>query len=87
MRLYRKRPIVVEAIQWTGDNLAEVQRFADLFLRVNPTLAEVWVKPEATWVRCPAGHYVIKGVNGEFYPCAPAIFETTYEAVGEEVPR
>ena len=29
------------------------------------------------------GDYIIKGVHGEFYPCAPAIFEKTYEVINE----
>jgi len=31
------------------------------------------------------GDYIIKGVNGEFYPCKPDIFEKIYEKVGEEI--
>lgn len=34
-------------------------------------------------MKASVGDYIIKGVNGEFYPCKPDIFEKTYEEVAE----
>lgn len=41
----------------------------------------VWNEPEGQRIRCPVGYYIIRGVKGEFYPCAPDIFEMTYEVI------
>lgn len=80
---YRKKPVVIEAVQWDGQNFMEIDEFVtaehDTFSRWGivkiPTLEGVMVASE--------GDYIIKGVNGEFYPCKPDIFEKTYELVGE----
>ena len=45
----------------------------------------IWNEPEGQWINCPRNHWVIKGVNGEFYPCDPEIFAKTYEEVEDEV--
>lgn len=89
----QKRPVKVYALQWTGDNLKEVQDFVGLrengeckFLTPEEISgvwneAHVWISAEQDWAKCPVGHYVIQGVSGEFYPCGPDIFDQTYEDV------
>lgn len=80
-RAYRKKPVVVEAIQWTGENHAEMCEFID------PEVFEI--KPKEGLIihtlegdhHASPGDYIIKGVNGEFYPCKPDIFAKTYEPV------
>lgn len=75
---YRKKPIVVEAIQYTGDNLVEVVKFCDkdkvLF---NHYFYIVTLEGN---MRANIGDYIIKGIHGEFYPCKKSIFEETYES-------
>ena len=86
---FRKRPVVIEAVQWTGDNLAEIIAFTGL----HPS-AEKWtwgeyeavVKLEGLKIFTIEGpmmalvnDWIIKGVAGEFYPCKPDIFDKTYE--------
>jgi hypothetical protein len=83
MAKYRKKPVVVEAIQFTGtpESANEILKFAN---------------PNATWyfnqnfinistlegdITANNGDWIIKGVKGEFYPCKPDIFEATYEFV------
>lgn len=83
MSKYRKKPVVIDAIQWTGttESSHEIVKFAS---------------PKATWhfnhnhmsietlegiMAVSVNDYVIKGVKGEFYPCKPDIFEATYEKV------
>lgn len=95
MAQFRKRPVVIEAVQWTGENLAEVVRFAgnNVRLGVEPDgivglsldRLEVFAVKEQTWVCCPIQHWVIRGVADEFYPCAPDVFDKTYDAVNEAV--
>ena len=86
---YRKKPVVIEAIQFTRNNWKEVQRFTNgevhnfctekcpdgkCYCAV-PTLEGCTGATE--------GDYIIRGVNGEYYPCKPDIFEKTYEKVEE----
>jgi hypothetical protein len=88
---YRKKPIDVPAVQWTGDNLDELVNFTNCqFSETSehdragePELtAEVFDKLHSTWVRLRTGDYVLKGTQGEFYPCARSVFEETYEPTG-----
>lgn len=90
---YRKNPVVIEAIQWNGTNLEEVKRFAgnSLEYRICDTAWEVGKGAPHVNIRINTLEgimyvnrcdYIIKGVNGEFYPCKPDIFEKTYELVG-----
>lgn len=94
MARYRKRPIVVDAIQWTGDNLWEVQEFAGggtYFWNLDPVdagddpemTAEVYDKLHSTWVGVYTGQWIIRGIQGELYPCADDVFAETYEEVAE----
>lgn len=92
MAFYKKKPVVIEAIQWTGDNATEIKLFVGKELRVScPPHAmefdkdiprEVYriiiptLEGDMTASKCD---FIIKGVNGEFYPCKPDIFEKTYE--------
>jgi hypothetical protein len=39
----------------------------------------VWNAPEKQWLNVPVGHWIIRGVSGELYPCNPDIFEKIYE--------
>jgi len=83
---YRKKPVVIEAIQWNGENKDEIQNFCGdvvkfkMYDRVSgpPHLV---VKTLEGHMDASIGDYIIRGVQGEFYPCKPDIFELTYEAV------
>lgn len=82
-RRYRKKPVEIEAVRWTGDNHAEICEFID------PECFEIRAK-EGLVVHtlegdhyASVGDYIIKGVKGEFYPCKPDIFEQTYEEVAD----
>lgn len=79
---YKKKPIVIEAMQWNDFNLDEVLRF----LGVNGTLKSrdtILIDTLEGLMKASIGDFIIKGVNGEFYPCKPNIFEKTYEKVEE----
>lgn len=82
-KLYRKKPVIIETVQWTGENLSEVLEFAHPRANyVAGTLAIFTLEGSMT---VSIGDFIIKGVQGEFYPCKPDIFAETYEAVeGEE---
>lgn len=92
---YRKKPVVIEAIQWDGFNLEEVKHFvgASLVYDIYDTAWEVGKAPPKVNMKIKTlegemqvskGDYIIKGVQGEFYPCKPDIFEQTYELVEAE---
>jgi len=81
---YRKKPVVIEAVRWTGENFEEV---ADLveglkgrFIYDESDMSLKLITLEGTMTAMP-GDYIIKGVRGELYPCKPDIFEQTYEPV------
>lgn len=79
---YRKKPVVIEAIKWTGDNYEDVKDFVKENLsKVTFTQYDVEIKTLEGVMVASKGDYIIKGVNGEFYPCKPDIFEKTYEQV------
>ena len=78
---YRKKPVVIEAVQWTGNNHAEMCEFIDPeVFEIIPRVGLVIHTLEGDHHASP-GDYIIKGVNGEFYPCKPDIFAKTYENV------
>jgi hypothetical protein len=80
---YRKKPVVIEAVQWTGDNANEVAWFAEGKAILGVFHDGFDIHTLEGVMRANVGDYIIKGVNGEFYPCKPGIFEKTYEKVGE----
>ena len=77
---YRKKPVVIEAVQWTGDNKDEIRDFIDraMYTFKNGALLILTLEGDH---KANIGDFIIKGVNGEFYPCKPEIFEKTYEIV------
>jgi len=82
---YRKKPVTIEAVKFTRNNFDEILEFTQgkakqftIERRIDgkcfcviPTLEGDHVATE--------GDFIIKGVNGEFYPCKPDIFDKTYE--------
>jgi len=73
---YRKKPVVIEALQYTG-NFDEIEKFVggDSENRNG----ELIVATLEGRLHASNNDYIIKGVKGEFYPCKPDIFEMTYE--------
>ena len=88
MPLYKKKPVVIEAIQYDGNfrcldifSIQEVGKFkVGKEVDGTPYLLIPTLEGE---MKCSKWDYVIKGINGEFYPCKPDIFEKTYEQVWE----
>lgn len=86
---YRKKPIVIEAVQFTGtiNNLEELSNFIDnqelVISYKNPKCAIIKLQTLEGQMTVSLGDYIIKGIQGEFYPCKPDIFVQTYEQVGE----
>lgn len=85
---FRKKPIVIEAIQFTGDlgNRLECLNFDGGIVwgcgpGVDPCPGHLYIGTLEGEMRADAGDWIIRGVKGEVYPCKPDIFAVTYEAV------
>jgi hypothetical protein len=91
---YRKIPVVVDAIQWTGENQREMFDFLTNYEKTddymsasgehfvidhNAVKGGLVIKTLEGEHIASIGDYIIRGVAGEFYPCKPEIFEKTYE--------
>jgi hypothetical protein len=88
MAKYRKKPVVIEAIKFTGWNSTEIEAWMigrlarDKFgIRDAGHIVEIHTL-EGVMDALPMD-YIICGVKGEFYPCKPDIFDLTYEEVSE----
>ena len=79
MARFRKRPVVIEAMQYTGNNLAELRAFVPEELRDNRVGHPLGIHTLEGVMTVSEGDWVIRGVKGEFYPCKPDIFAATYE--------
>ncbi len=83
---YRKKPVVIEAFCFKDDypdTLIALQNFMEREIRVsyeNPKNPVIKIETLEGVMDASIGDFIIKGVNGEFYPCKPDIFENTYEA-------
>lgn len=75
---YRKKPIIIEAIQWNGKNLPEIDNFVGGSLKIEGSCLVIHTLEGD--MEASINDYIIKGVNGEFYPCKPDIFDKTYES-------
>lgn len=83
---YRKLPVVIEAMEWDGSVLAAED--AVDWIRTGGHAAFCWDSSEGRYfviqtlegdMQVMPDDLIIKGVNGEFYPCKPDIFAKTYE--------
>lgn len=78
MAKYRKKPVEIDGIQWTGKNLKEIREFCiycnykDEILTIITTEGDMEAHP---------GDYIMKGTHGEFYPVKEDIFPDTFEKV------
>ena len=81
VKKYRKKPVVISAMQWKGNNRSEIIDFVGnsaIFDRTG--LYIITLEGE---LFASIGDYIIRGVKGEFYPCKSDIFRQTYELVEE----
>lgn len=83
MAKYRKKPVVIEALQWTGkfDRNMSLFVFGKAEIKGTEEPYEMIIHTLEGDMKASVGDYIIKGVNGEFYPCKPDIFAKTYERV------
>lgn len=91
---FRKNPVEIEAIQWTGENEGAVKSFVGKILagvagEIDGFAAEndwyvvgtsLWVEANTSWLPIEIGEWIIKDSRG-FYPCKDDIFQETYSSV------
>ena len=75
----RKKPIVVDVLQYNGDNKEQIKFFVGD--KCEDTITEFGIQTLEGFMKISNGDYIIRGVNGEHYPCKQDIFEKTYELV------
>jgi len=83
-RKFRKKPVVIEAMQFTG--LDSLYVLSPWLSQCNATYRAVFGTPPELEIQtleglmtAQFGDWIIKGVEGEFYPCKSSIFDATYE--------
>ena len=93
MSKYRKKPVVIEAMQWTGENVQDIVKFigelpyaVDEGIIHDPASHTLIIPTLEGAMEASQNDWIIKGVKGEFYPCKPDIFEETYESVENTKP-
>lgn len=90
---YITKPVVIEAVQWTGTNLEEIKSFVDNdslnyetygtdTVTGLPKIAMSIDTLEGT-MTASVDDYIIKGLRGEFYPCKPDVFKKKYDLLAE----
>jgi len=86
---YRKKPVTIEAVEFTGTNYDECIEFCEN--SYCPDSREVGYRDESLIIKtlegemlCNVGDFIIKGVEGEFYPCKPSVFDKTYVALSNQ---
>jgi len=81
MARYRKKPVVIDAIQWTGRNWKTINTFITVKCELFEAGNIIEIGTLEGVMSASPGDFIIKGVNGEFCPCKPDIFAATYEEV------
>lgn len=93
MPFFKKKPIIIEAMQWTGETGSHIG--IDIFMKIFPRQSEIrgtesgnrrlLIPTLEGIMEASAGDWIIKGVNNEFYPCKDDIFRKSYEVVDEKI--
>jgi hypothetical protein len=95
---FRKKPVVIDAMQFTTNNedasptmdaivnwVNKGKGIKDLPAWHNGT--DIFIETMEGVMTATVGDWIIKGIKGEFYPCKPDIFEATYEMVEQWPPE
>jgi len=85
MPMFRKKPVVIEARQLTEENRGELADWCSALSVTKPGYEKgLFIRTLEGDHYARLGDYIIKGVQGEFYPCKPDIFEQTYDLESAE---
>lgn len=78
---FRKKPVEIDAVRWTGNNLDEIAVLIGPATNIFRKYSHLKIKTLEGTMVCSKGDWLVKGVKGEFYPVRHDIFEQTYEPV------
>ena len=86
MQKFVKKPVVIEAIQYNGENIEAIEDFVGK--KLSTVLAsdvdvKLIIPTLEGYMKASKGDYIIKGIKGEFYPCKPDIFKQSYNMIKE----
>lgn len=86
VRRFRKKPVEIEAVQYTVTNINEIWDWAgaDVVYGPTETNTSAYITTLEGRMEAKPGDWIIRGVQGEFYPCKPSVFQKTYEAVEDQ---
>jgi len=79
IQTYVKKPVAVQAVEWTGENINEIMHFTGWLNASCHQGYGLIIHTLEGNLHASVGDFIIKGVQGEFYPCKPDIFALTYE--------
>jgi hypothetical protein len=92
---YKKKPVEVEATQFTTNNENGSPEMDTIVNWVNKGRdamgawhngTDIYIQTLEGQMRAVVGDWIIRGIKGEFYPCKPDIFEDSYEIVNDDIP-
>jgi hypothetical protein len=72
-----KVPVEIDAVQWAGNNIEEIATFVGSENYIHNSKKLIIITPEGS-MEAHVGDWVIKGVEGEFYPCKNSVWKETY---------
>ena len=76
---FRKKPVVIEAVQWIGSNPSEILEFCQGSASYDRNYSEMVIYTLEGKHIASMGDWIIRGVKGEHYHCKPDIFDATYD--------
>ena len=79
----KKKPVIVDFVLWAGSNGNEVFNFMDWKNASHDKFSGLVIHTLEGDMYADEGDYILKGVQGEFYPCKPDIFLATYDVLRE----
>ena len=79
MAKFRKKPVVIEAVRWTGKNHVDIEDFCPIAVYAEKEHINLIIPTMEGPHSASFRDWIIKGIKGEFYPCKPDIFAATYE--------
>lgn len=79
IRKFKKKQIIIEAIQFNGRNGQEIQLLMDITSFTPTCWGTLFIQTLEGTMEAQPKDWIIKGIKGEFYPCKPDIFEASYE--------
>lgn len=80
MARYRRKPVEIEAIKWTGNNKDDIFEFGGDGIHIYNNC--LFVDTFSGQVICNNGHYIVKYDNGKLSTCTPDVLSADYELIG-----